>query len=89
VGESSSIQCYHSQTGELLHTISLPIHRPTSCVFGGNDLRDLYVTSRVEKVEEGGSEHWGAIVRVRIDGIQGMGTDAGLFNIEEGFLDYC
>ncbi len=31
--------------GSLLTTIDMPVQRPTSCIFGGPDLTDLYVTS--------------------------------------------
>lgn len=34
-----------SPEGELLEIVELPVQRPTSCVFGGPDLRTLYVTS--------------------------------------------
>lgn len=36
---------YSPFTGELLHTIALPVAKVTSCVFGGPDLTDLYITS--------------------------------------------
>jgi sugar lactone lactonase YvrE len=36
---------YNPYTGEKLHEILLPISRVTSCVFGGESLEDLYVTT--------------------------------------------
>lgn len=34
-----------SPDGELLHTLEMPVARPTSCAFGGPDLDRLFVTS--------------------------------------------
>jgi sugar lactone lactonase YvrE len=36
---------WNPHNGDLLETISLPVARPTSCVFGGRELNDLYITS--------------------------------------------
>jgi len=35
----------YSPTGELCSTIRLPVSRPTCCALGGEDLRDLYITT--------------------------------------------
>jgi sugar lactone lactonase YvrE len=35
----------YAPSGQLTRQIDLPVTHPTSCVFGGPDLRDLYVTS--------------------------------------------
>jgi sugar lactone lactonase YvrE len=35
----------YSPTGEPVAQIDLPVTHPTSCVFGGPELRDLYITS--------------------------------------------
>lgn len=36
---------YNPLTGRLIDCFELPVSRPTSCVFGGNNLDDLYITS--------------------------------------------
>lgn len=36
---------YYSRAGELLQKINLPVPRPTSCCFGGEELLTLYITS--------------------------------------------
>jgi sugar lactone lactonase YvrE len=38
------IGCF-SPEGVLLHEIQMPVQRPTSCMFGGPDLKTLYITS--------------------------------------------
>lgn len=35
----------YTPDGRLDRTVRLPVSRPTACVFGGADLRDLYITS--------------------------------------------
>lgn len=39
------VRRYNPHNGALLDEIKLPVARPTSCVFGGADLRTLYITS--------------------------------------------
>ena len=36
---------YNPDSGEKLHEIKLPVSRVTSCVFGGDTMEDLYITS--------------------------------------------
>jgi sugar lactone lactonase YvrE len=36
---------YYSASGRLLRKVELPVPRPTSCCFGGQDLKTLYITS--------------------------------------------
>jgi sugar lactone lactonase YvrE len=43
---------YSPFTGEQLHEIILPVSRATSCVFGGDALNDLYITSAREGLSE-------------------------------------
>jgi sugar lactone lactonase YvrE len=40
----SAIRCY-AANGKLVSKISLPVTHPTSCVFGGPDLEDLFITT--------------------------------------------
>ena len=40
-------------TGELAAVVDLPVARITSCCFGGDDLRDLYVTTRRDGLSAG------------------------------------
>jgi len=35
----------YAQNGALDHVVRLPVTHPTSCAFGGSDLRDLYITT--------------------------------------------
>jgi xylono-1,5-lactonase len=41
----------YSPAGELLATLQVPVQRPTSCAFGGEGLRTLYITSAREGLE--------------------------------------
>ncbi|WPT11265.1 Regucalcin [Picochlorum sp. SENEW3] len=74
LGDSGSVVCYDSETGEELQRVSLPVKRPTSCNFGGKDLETLFVTTRVETGETA-SQHHGGIFAVRIPGIRGLSPD--------------
>ena len=42
----------YSPDGELMGVVDLPVARVTSCCFGGDDLRDLYVTTRREGLSD-------------------------------------
>ena len=42
----------YSPKGEVLTRIDLPVPQPTSCCFGGDDLRTLYITSAREELSE-------------------------------------
>jgi sugar lactone lactonase YvrE len=44
--------CRFSPRGELLARIELPVDRPTSVAFGGPDLRDLYITTAREGLND-------------------------------------
>jgi len=43
---------YNPLSGEQLQDITLPVSRPTSCVFGGDAMDDLYITSAREGMSE-------------------------------------
>ncbi len=51
--------------------VQLPVKKPLACTFGGPDLDQLFVATRVEK-GEGASEHWGSILSVRVPGVKGV-----------------
>ena len=40
----------YSPSGELARVIELPVSQPTSCTFGGVDLRDLYITTATQRL---------------------------------------
>ncbi|KQW93953.1 SMP-30/gluconolaconase/LRE-like protein [Massilia sp. Root418] len=44
--------CRYSADGELLATIAMPVSQPASCVFGGPDLKTLYITTAWEGLSE-------------------------------------
>ena len=44
------VRCY-SPGGQVLHEVELPARQVTACTFGGEDLRDLYVTTSRENLE--------------------------------------
>ncbi len=43
--DGAAVGRWNPLTGALLAQISVPVSRPTSCVFGGKDLDELYITS--------------------------------------------
>ena len=45
----------YTPDGRLDQTVEVPAVNPTSCVFGGPDLRDLYITSAASDDEQAGS----------------------------------
>lgn len=74
MGESSKIVCYSAATGEALQEVTLPVKRPTSCIFGGPGLEEMYVVTRVES-GDAASEHHGGIFRVKIPGVRGLAPE--------------
>jgi sugar lactone lactonase YvrE len=59
-----------SPDGRLLTEVRLPVARTTSCCFGGDDLRDLYVTTARQGVRDAPDRVEplaGAVFRVRVD----------------------
>jgi len=68
----------YSPEGELVATVTLPVERVTSCCFGGDDLRDLYVTTRREGLsasERAAQPLAGCLLRLDV-GVAGLPTDA-------------
>ncbi|GAB3888672.1 SMP-30/gluconolactonase/LRE family protein [Terrabacter terrigena] len=58
------VRC-HSPAGEVLAEVELPVRLATACTFGGDDLRDLYVTTSRENLDDPEPEA-GALFRVRV-----------------------
>ncbi|MFD1716420.1 SMP-30/gluconolactonase/LRE family protein [Georgenia deserti] len=56
----------YSPAGEILTEISLPVRLTTACTLGGEDGRDLYVTTSRENLDDPEPEA-GAVFRVRAD----------------------
>lgn len=40
-----AVVCVQPQTGRIIRKIEMPVSQPTCCVFAGNDLRELVITS--------------------------------------------
>ena len=71
-----AVRRYNPNNGELLAQIDLPVARPTSCVFGGEDLRTLYITSASTRLDAEALEKQplaGGIFRAN-PGVQGTAT---------------
>jgi len=65
----------YSPRGELLQRVRLPVPRPTSCAFGGLQLRTLYVTSarvRLDTQALAAAPLSGALFALEIPGVQGL-----------------
>ena len=58
------VRCY-SPAGQVLAEVTLPARLVTACTFGGEDLRDLYVTTSRERLEHP-EPAAGALFRVRV-----------------------
>ncbi|MFC7598029.1 SMP-30/gluconolactonase/LRE family protein [Terrabacter sp. GCM10028922] len=58
------VRCY-SPAAELLAEVTLPVRLTTACTLGGEDLRDLYVTTSRENLDDPEPEA-GAVFRVRV-----------------------
>lgn len=68
----------YAPDGQLMGVVGLPVARVTSCCFGGDDLRDLYVTTRrdgLSDAERAGQPLAGALLRLDV-GVAGLRTDA-------------
>ena len=58
------VRC-HSPAGDVLAEVTVPVRLATACTFGGDDLRDLYVTTSRENLDDPEPEA-GALFRVRV-----------------------
>jgi sugar lactone lactonase YvrE len=63
------IRCF-SPAAALLAEVELPVRLTTACTFGGDDLRDLYVTTSRENLDDPEPQA-GAVFRVRV-GVPGL-----------------
>ncbi|MFN5422984.1 MAG: SMP-30/gluconolactonase/LRE family protein, partial [bacterium] len=43
--DGAQVARWDPYSGKKIHSIKLPVSRVTSCVFGGDDLSDLYITT--------------------------------------------
>jgi len=72
----ASVTRWNPQTGQLLEQIPLPAKNVTSCVFGGDNLNELYVTSArvgLNKADLTAYRYSGSLMRVQTK-VQGMPT---------------
>ncbi|WP_411340489.1 SMP-30/gluconolactonase/LRE family protein [Sphingopyxis sp. J-6] len=59
-----------SPAGEIVHTVDLPVQRPTMIAFGGADMRTAFVTSAGKNLtddERRAQPHAGGVFRFRVD----------------------
>ncbi|MCL3861822.1 SMP-30/gluconolactonase/LRE family protein [Actinotalea sp. K2] len=59
------VRCYSPQA-TTLHEVDLPVRLVTACTLGGPDLRDLYITTSRENLEDPEPDA-GALFRMRVD----------------------
>ena len=67
---------WNPQNGELLEQIALPAKNVTSCVFGGDNLNELYITSArvgLDETDLAAYRHSGSLMRVHTK-VRGMPT---------------
>ena len=41
----TQVGVYDPDTGEKIHTVEMPVKRPSACAFGGPDLAQLFITT--------------------------------------------
>jgi sugar lactone lactonase YvrE len=76
--EGAKVTRWNPANGELLKAIPLTALNVTSCVFGGENLTDLYITSACKGLDAGQLKDYplsGALFRLRTN-TQGMPTFA-------------
>lgn len=64
----------YTPAGRVDRTIALPVSRPTSCTFGGDDLRTLYITTarfRLSEAERAAQPDAGGLLAIDI-GVRGL-----------------
>ncbi len=58
----------YAPDGSVDYILEVPVQRPTSCIFGGADLRDLYITSasiNLSDAERAAQPHAGCVLRAK------------------------
>jgi sugar lactone lactonase YvrE len=65
IWQGGQVRCY-AVTGELNEVVEVPVRQPTSCAFGGPDLRDLYVTTSRKGLGDDAEPGAGALFAVRV-----------------------
>jgi sugar lactone lactonase YvrE len=71
--DGGEVRCY-SPEGELRRTLTLPVDRPTSCAFGGEDGTTLFITTAREGLDEAAIARQPDAGRVfRVDGLGAAG----------------
>ena len=61
-----AVRCYSPQ-GDLLDQVDLPTRLVTACAHGGDDLRDLYITTSRAGLGDDAEPEAGAVFRIRVD----------------------
>ncbi|GGM02447.1 SMP-30/gluconolactonase/LRE family protein [Nakamurella endophytica] len=56
---------HYTADGRLADVVELPASQVTSCTFGGDDLRDLFITTSRENLDDGDEPLAGAVFRTR------------------------
>lgn len=56
---------YNPQTGDKIDEISMPCDKPTSCCFGGTDMKDLYITTA--SIDGAKGELAGSLFKVNLE----------------------
>lgn len=64
---NSSVVCINPAEKKIIHRIDLPVRQPSCCVFAGNDLKDLIITSAAAGISIREEPLSGATFRVRVD----------------------
>lgn len=63
----SCVRRWNPATGEVLQQIDLPVSQITTCTFGGEDLRDLYITTARQGLEDGREPLAGGLFCIKTD----------------------
>lgn len=74
--DGGKVSRWNPMTGKLLDFISIPVSKVTSCIFGGENLNELYITTASIGLDDKGWEHEphaGGVFRLMTN-IQGMPT---------------
>ena len=73
----SRVVRYDPESGEALAKVAMPVSQPTSCAFGGDDYRELYITSARASLRGEALEAQplaGGVFKVRVD-VPGLPAD--------------